>query len=84
MCVTSFPHLWLSSCGEKNPPLVGIAVVVRIPPLMASPLVVEFSPRLLFPLVVEFRKMGFAVDFPLAIEEWDTSSEEKCGQVISP
>ena len=28
--------------------------------------------------------MGFAVDFPLAIEEWDTSSKEKCGRVISP
>ena len=28
--------------------------------------------------------MGFAVDLPLAIEEWDTSSEEKCGRVISP
>ena len=24
------------------------------------------------------------MDFPLAIEEWDTSSEEKCGRVISP
>ena len=49
-----FPTYGLAVVVKKNPPLVGIAVVVRIPPLVASPLVVEFSPRLLFPLVVEF------------------------------
>ena len=55
--VTSFPHLWLSSCGEKNFTTCGNSSCGKKRfhhSWLRHSWWNIFSPRLLFPLVVEF------------------------------